>query len=135
MVANATYFLPCRSRDSSQIVTAILPSRMIGSTGLSVTELGVGAAPLGNLYRQVSSDDAEATLRAALSAGFRYVDTAPYYGFGLSERRVGDAVRGNRNIVISTKVGRLLRPTHEVVDDSERCGFRSSMPFYPTYDY
>jgi len=108
---------------------------MIGSTGLSVTELGVGAAPLGNLYRQVSSDDAEATLRAALSAGFRYVDTAPYYGFGLSERRVGDAVRGASDVVVSTKVGRLLSAAPEVRDATERHGFHSPMPFEPEYDY
>ena len=116
-------------------MTAILPSRMIGSTGLSVTELGVGAAPFGNLYRQVSSDDAEATLRAALTAGFRYVDTAPYYGFGLSERRVGDAVRGASDVVVSTKVGRLLSAAPEVRDATERHGFHSPMPFEPEYDY
>jgi D-threo-aldose 1-dehydrogenase len=63
------------------------------------------------------------------------VDTAPLYGFGLSERRVGDALRDKRNMVVSTKVGRLLRPAHEVVDDRERCGFRSSMPFHTAYDY
>jgi hypothetical protein len=135
MVTHATYFLPCRSRDRSQIVTAILPTRMIGRTGLFVTELGVGTAPLGNLYRQVSSDDAEATMRAALSAGVRYVDTAPYYGFGLSERRVGDAVRGASDVVISTKVGRLLSAAPEVRDATERLGFHSPMPFEPQYDY
>jgi D-threo-aldose 1-dehydrogenase len=90
---------------------------------------------LGNLYRAISDEEARATLTCALSAGIRYVDTAPYYGFGLSERRVGDALRGVRNMVISSKVGRLLHPTGDVVDDSERCGFRSSMPFYPAYDY
>jgi D-threo-aldose 1-dehydrogenase len=116
-------------------VTAILPTRMIGRTGLIVTELGVGTAPLGNLYRQVSADGAEATLRATLGAGFRYVDTAPYYGFGLSERRVGNAVRGASDIVISTKVGRLLRPAPEVRDAAERHGFHSPMPFEPEYDY
>jgi len=108
---------------------------MIGSTGLVVTELGVGAAPLGNLYRQISSEDAEATLRAAFDAGFRYVDTAPYYGFGLSERRVGDAVRGASDVVISTKVGRLLSPSPGVRDAAERHGFHSPMPFEPQYDY
>jgi len=116
-------------------VTAILPTRMIGRTGLVVTELGVGTAPLGNLYRQVSSDDAGATMRAALSAGFRYVDTAPYYGFGLSERRVGDAVRGASDVVVSTKVGRLLRAAPDVRDARERHGFHSPMPFEPEYDY
>jgi D-threo-aldose 1-dehydrogenase len=112
-----------------------LRRRRIGRTQLRVSELGLGAASLGNLYRAISDEEARGTLTAATAAGITYVDTAPYYGFGLSERRVGDALRGNRNIVISTKVGRLLRPTDEVMDDSERCGFRSSMPFYPAYDY
>ena len=112
-----------------------LGRRRIGRTQLQVSELGLGAASLGNLYRAISDEEARATLTCAMAAGITYVDTAPFYGFGLSERRVGDALRGNRNIVISTKVGRLLRPAHEVVDDSERCGFRSSMPFHPTYDY
>jgi D-threo-aldose 1-dehydrogenase len=116
-------------------VTAILPTRMIGRTGLVVTELGVGTAPLGNLYRQVTSDDAGATMRAALSAGFRYVDTAPYYGFGLSERRVGDAVRGVSDVVVSTKAGRLLGAAPDVRDARERHGFHSPMPFEPEYDY
>jgi D-threo-aldose 1-dehydrogenase len=72
---------------------------------------------------------------AATSAGISYIDTAPLYGFGLSERRVGDGVRDARHVVLSTKVGRLLRPAPEVVDDRERCGFRSSMPFSTEFDY
>ena len=73
---------------------------------------------------------------AALQAGLRYVDTAPYYGFGLSERRVGDAVRGSPGAIVSTKVGRLLTPLPEGADlTGERHGFRSPMPFEPVYDY
>jgi D-threo-aldose 1-dehydrogenase len=90
---------------------------------------------LGNLYNVVTDNEAGSTLAAACAAGITYVDTAPFYGLGLSERRVGDAVRGNPNMVVSTKVGRLLRPAGEVVDDRERWGFRSSMPFSPEYDY
>jgi len=112
-----------------------LRRRRIGRTQLQVSELGLGAASLGNLYRPMSDEDARATLISATTAGITYVDTAPYYGFGLSERRVGDALRGNRNMVVSSKVGRLLCPIHEAVDDRERCGFRSAMPFYPTFDY
>src|ERR1700688_2061692 len=107
-----------------KIVGQTLRRRRIGRTQLQVSELGLGAASLGNLYRAISDEEARATLTSATSAGIGYVDTAPFYGFGLSERRVGDALRGNRNIVISTKVGRLLGPAHEVVDDRERCGFR-----------
>ena len=112
-----------------------LRRRQIGRTQLHVSELGLGAASLGNLYSVVSDEEARATLVAARAAGITYVDTAPFYGLGLSERRVGDALRGSPNMVVSTKVGRLLRPAADVVDDRERWGFRSSMPFAPEYDY
>lgn len=111
-----------------------IPVRLIGSTGLRVSELGFGTASLGNLYQPVADAAARTTIEAALDAGLTYVDTAPYYGLGLSERRVGDAVRG-REVVLSTKVGRLLTPDAAVRDDRERYGFRSAMPFAPVYDY
>jgi D-threo-aldose 1-dehydrogenase len=112
-----------------------LPFRTIGSTDLSVTELGLGLAPLGNLYRPVSEPDARDTLDTAIELGIRYFDTAPYYGFGLSERRTGDGVRGRPEVVISTKAGRLLRPIPDFNASGERCGFVSPMPFEPTFDY
>jgi D-threo-aldose 1-dehydrogenase len=90
---------------------------------------------LGNLYEPVTDAQAHSALLAATSAGISYIDTAPYYGFGLSERRVGDGVRDARHVVLSTKVGRLLRPAPEVVDDRERSGFRSSMAFSAEFDY
>ena len=111
------------------------PLRPLGRTGLSVTELGFGTAPLGNLFRPLSDDDARATLAAAKEAGFGYYDTAPFYGFGLSERRLGDALRG-RDAVLSTKVGRLLRPVAGPVDERVvRHGYATPMPFEPVYDY
>jgi D-threo-aldose 1-dehydrogenase len=117
-------------------VTGALPTRAIGRTGLHVPTLGFGAAPLGNLYREVPDDQARAALAAALDAGLRYVDTAPYYGFGLSERRVGDALRGAPGTIVSTKVGRLLQPLPPSADVSgERHGFRSPLPFEPVFDY
>jgi D-threo-aldose 1-dehydrogenase len=116
-------------------MTSRLPTRRIGNTGLAVTELGFGAASMGNLYQPVSDAEANATLYAALEAGLAYVDTAPYYGFGLSEHRVGNVLRNLGEIIISTKVGRLLRPDPNVRDDAERHGFRSSIPFQPIYDY
>lgn len=112
-----------------------LASREIGQTGLRVSELGFGAAALGNLYRPVGNAAAQQTLEAALAAGLTYFDTAPFYGFGLSERRVGDALRECPNAVLSTKVGRLLVPDATVTDDRERHGFRSAQPFRPVYDY
>lgn len=112
-----------------------LPTRRIGRTGLRVTELGLGTAALGNLFERLSDQDVRAILTQALDHGVTYVDTAPYYGFGLSERRVGDALRERSGIVLSTKVGRLLRPDTPVAHHAERHGFRSPMPFRPVYDY
>jgi D-threo-aldose 1-dehydrogenase len=112
------------------------PLRKLGGTGLSVTELGFGTAPLGNLFRPLSDEAARATLAAAQDAGFGYYDTAPFYGFGLSERRVGDALRGREDVVVSTKVGRLLNSvTGPVSENAVRHGYASPMPFEPTYDY
>jgi D-threo-aldose 1-dehydrogenase len=112
------------------------PRRNVGQTGLHVTELGFGGAPLGNLYRRVSGADAAATVDAAIAAGIRYFDTAPYYGFGLSERRLGERLRARAaDVVLSTKVGRLLRPMPGHAGDDLRHGFHSPMPFEPVYDY
>lgn len=109
--------------------------RPLGRTGLFVTELGFGTAPLGNLFRPLSDAAARSTLAAARDAGFGYYDTAPFYGFGLSERRLGDALR-SQDVVLSTKVGRLLRPIAGPVDERVlRHGYATPMPFEPVYDY
>ena len=81
--------------------------------GLTFTELGFGAAPLGNLYRAISDDDAHAILERAWDAGVRYYDTAPLYGLGLSETRLNRFLRGKPrdDYVLSTKIGRLLKAT------------------------
>lgn len=82
----------------------------LANGGIDFTELGFGAAPLGNLYRAVSDEDAHDVLQAAWDSGCRYFDTAPLYGLGLSETRVGSFLRGKsrEDYVISTKAGRLL---------------------------
>ena len=113
----------------------MIPHRPIGRTSLTVPELGFGAASLGNLYQPVPDSDARAAIDAALAAGLRYVDTAPHYGRGLSEHRVGEALRLHPDVVISTKVGRLMDPDPSITDDRERGGFRSPMPFRMRYDY
>jgi D-threo-aldose 1-dehydrogenase len=84
----------------------------LGSTDVEVTTFGFGAAGIGNLYAEVSDADAEAALRAAWEAGVRYFDTAPHYGLGLSERRIGKFLAGvpRDSYVLSTKVGRVLEP-------------------------
>lgn len=109
--------------------------RTIGRTGLRVSEIGFGAAPMGNLYRPLADTVARSTLATALDCGLGYVDTAPYYGFGLSERRVGDGIRGKTGTVISTKVGRLLHPASGTPATGERHGFHNALPFDPVYDY
>src|SRR4029077_11685446 len=91
---------------------ADFPRRRIGRTSLEVTALGLGCATLGGTRIRVTRGEAEAIVRAAWDSGVRYVDTAPYYGFGQAERAVGDALRSEKRDewVLSTKVGRLLRP-------------------------
>lgn len=82
---------------------------------LDIPALGYGAANVGNLFRALSDDDAWAVLDAAWESGIRYYDTAPHYGLGLSERRLGAFLQTKRRdeFVLSTKVGRLLRPNPE----------------------
>lgn len=79
--------------------------------GLTFTELGFGTAPLGNLYRAISDEDARATLDAAWDGGVRYFDTAPLYGLGLSETRLNGFLRSKprTDYVLSSKVGRLIK--------------------------
>ncbi len=84
----------------------------LGRTAVRVSELAFGAAGVGNLFTPMGDDQAAATLAAAWAHGVRYFDTAPHYGLGLSERRLGDALRGlpRDEFTLSTKVGRLLEP-------------------------
>ncbi|MBV6657977.1 MAG: aldo/keto reductase [Devosiaceae bacterium] len=85
----------------------------LGNGGLTFTELGFGTAPLGNLYRAISDDDAHALLERAWQAGVRTYDTAPLYGLGLSETRLNRFLRDKPrdDYVLSTKIGRLLKAT------------------------
>jgi len=89
-----------------------MESTALGRTDVRVTRLGLGCAPLGNLYRPMPDDIARATVDAAWDGDIRYFDTAPHYGLGLSERRLGAALSGRPRgeFVVSTKVGRLLEP-------------------------
>ena len=127
---------PVRERSTPPRTAPRLEQRTIAAGRLSLTRLGLGAAPLGNLYRAISDEQARRTVEAAFAAGMRYVDTAPYYGFGLSEQRVGDAVRAQRSRwQVSTKVGRLLRPHAGEANESVRDGFAEPLPFEAYFDY
>jgi D-threo-aldose 1-dehydrogenase len=104
-------------------------------SGLAVTKLGLGCAQLGGLFDPMAEADAYALVDAAWDLGIRYFDTAPYYGFTLSEHRLGAALRARPRDewVISTKAGRLMRPDPSV--QPGECGWAQPLPFRPHYDY
>lgn len=89
--------------------------RALGASGLDVTLLGFGTTAIGNLFKAQTPEGALETVGAAWDAGVRYFDTAPLYGLGLSEARLGEALAGRpqAGVVVSSKVGRLLEPVME----------------------
>ena len=107
-------------------------ARPLAQNTPEIPAFGFGGAPIGGLFKPVAESEARETLEAALAQGVRYFDTAPFYGFGLSEHRVGNAVRG-QNCAVSTKVGRLLAPGARA--DAETAGWHEALPFHPVYDY
>lgn len=109
--------------------------RLICRDRLSVTEIGFGASTLGNLYNPISDAVSRSAVDAAIVGGVGLFDTAPFYGFGLSERRLGDALRPYGKSVVSSKVGRLLTADAALDVAAQRDGFVSPMPFRPEYDY
>jgi D-threo-aldose 1-dehydrogenase len=111
-----------------------MKTRQLGKTEIQLTELGFGGAAVGNLYRPTSQEEAFTAIQTAWQSGVRYFDTAPSYGYGLSERRIGDALReyDRSSYVISTKVGRLLIPDSRPKKIEQ---FPGSLPFRIEYDY
>jgi D-threo-aldose 1-dehydrogenase len=123
----------------------MIARRLVPGRSVAVSEISLGCAQLGNLYREVSDAEARATVDAAWELGVRYFDTAPHYGLGLCERRLGSALasRPRDAYVLSSKVGRLLEPidvtegwddegyvvpaTHRRVWDFSRDGIRRSL--------
>ena len=101
----------------------------VGRTRLKVPKLGLGTAPLGNLYRNISEATAVETVLFALSKGIDFFDTAPYYGSGLAEHRLGIAFKGvlRQNYILATKVGRLLQTDGSFVYDFSRDGILRSI--------
>lgn len=97
--------------------------------------IGLGGAPLGNLFAPVAEADARALVDAAWASGCRSYDTAPHYGHGLSERRLGDALRGHarESFVLSSKVGRLLSARADAPRDQH--GYVDTLPFVQHWDY
>ena len=95
--------------------------RAIGATGVAVTRLGLGGASIGGLYRDVTDDEAGAVLDRAWDLGIRYLDTAPLYGYGTSERRFGRFLAGRPRdaYTLSTKVGRLVRDVTDLAPGTD----------------
>jgi D-threo-aldose 1-dehydrogenase len=116
-------------------MASAIDSRLLGRSGLAVTELGFGAGPLGGFYGPVPVGDALAAVDAAWDGGIRYFDVAPLYGHGRAEALLGAAlsVRPRDAFVISTKVGRFLRPAGGP-DQPPRARVDGA-PFNPTTDY
>lgn len=109
-----------------------MEKRQVGTTGLAIDTLGLGGAPLGGNFADLDYAQAADLIRRAKDAGIGYFDTAPWYGFGRSERVMGDMLRGT-DYVLSDKVGRLLRPG--AVADPMAFGMVDPLPFHVVYDY
>ncbi len=121
--------------------------RRLGQTPAVVTRLGLGGASLGGLFAAVDDTEAAATIGRAWQIGVRYFDTAPLYGYGSSERRMGRVLRERPRdeFVLSTKVGRLIRPEGEVGSDAdvdrqefdgrENAFYVDTGPVRPVFDY
>lgn len=114
----------------------LIEKRPIGKTGLEISRIGFGGAPIGDVVRAPSYVAAQDLLAAAWDSGIRYFDTAPFYGAGLSERRIGDFLRPKPRdeYVLSTKVGRLLVPDREY-GMQRYAGDPAAMPFRPVFDF
>lgn len=108
----------------------------VGNTSLLVSEIGFGGASIGNLYQAYSEEEAKLTVTAAIDSGICYFDTAPEYGHGLSERRLGDVLRPypKSDYVLSTKVGDFLYAHHDVLP-VETKWFVKPLPFHLKFDY
>ena len=109
--------------------------RKFGRVDLEVTAMGFGAAPIGNFQRPIPEEVSQAMIDAACEAGLNYFDTAPMYGHGLSELRVGHGLRwrDRDSVVISSKVGRLLKPTPR--KDIDFTPWADAAPFTCLFDY
>ena len=104
----------------------MIATRKLASNNLPVTEIGLGCATFAFDATPQSIDDARQMLGKALSIGINHYDTSPFYGRGLSERLVGDALRGRTDLILSSKVGRLLKPDANAT---------TRMPFRVAFDY
>ncbi|MEX6505928.1 aldo/keto reductase [Jiella sp. M17.18] len=120
-----------KSRGSGAVATTVLKR-----SGLAITTVGLGTASIGGLYRACTDEDAAAVFEAAHEAGIRYFDTAPFYGFGRAEQRLGaflSSLGDTPDCVVSTKVGRVLEPVDPA--DIPDHGYVDPLPNAPHFDY
>ncbi|MBO1076211.1 aldo/keto reductase [Roseomonas marmotae] len=118
----------------------MLPQRILGRTGLPVSAIGFGAAPLGDLYEKLDDRTAVETVEAAIGAGITLVDASPHYGNGLAEHRCGTALRRTRHpaVLLSTKVGRRMEPRERPEPPPAGVvapGFAGGLPHRAVFDY
>ena len=113
-------------------VNAPLKTHRIGRTALEVTRLGMGCAPLGDLFEVLPDAQAIDAIDAAYAGGIRFFDTAPWYGTGKSELRTGFGLRGKADVVVATKVGRVLTRGGSL-QPSQR--WKGGLPFGVIFDY
>jgi D-threo-aldose 1-dehydrogenase len=113
----------------------VTDQRRLRNRDLSFTVMGLGCAQMGNLYRLTSYAESLGAFEAAWDAGIRYFDTAPFYGYTRSERRLGTMVtdRARSDYVLSTKVGRIMVPDETVGPEED--AYVAPLPFRPVYDY
>ncbi|MEO8666877.1 MAG: aldo/keto reductase [Bauldia sp.] len=107
--------------------------RQIGKTKVKVTVLGLGGATLAGNMAHATDEDGRILVLSAYDQGIRYFDTAPFYGYGRSERLLGDGLRKQTDWVLSSKVGRRLRPNHKPRDPADL--WQNPLPFEPFFDY
>ena len=110
-------------------------SRKLPRVDLSLTAMALGCSQMGGLYRPTSAQEVEELFASAWAAGLRYFDTAPFYGYTRSEHRLGAqlAEHPRADYVVSTKVGRLMRPDASVAPGTD--GWANPYPFRPHFDY
>jgi len=115
-----------------------LETRPLGRTGISVTTLGFGSAPLGDLFHRLDDKAARGAVEAAVEAGVTLYDTSPFYGHGLAEHRIGTALRGvpRKSYSLSTKVGRWMDPLNQPADgNTQPPNFAGGQPHPAQLDY
>lgn len=114
----------------------VIPQRCLGGRGLTPTVLGLGGAPLGDLFERLPEQQADDVVQEALNAGITFFDTAPWYGHGLSEHRIGRGLRqiDRKRVIVSTKVGRVYRRPANLAAFSTGY-WAGGLHFEPRFDY